>query len=265
MTQIVWIASYPRSGNTWLRFLLGNLLLEKVESSAQIASMLPDIHRFVTGRHLLGPERSFIKTHWAWRADFPLRENTQAVVYLLRHPVDVVKSALNYAGRGAGDLVRDGNPAELDRFARNFVAEFASYGGNGGWYRQGFGTWLENVTSWTETALPFRRHVVRYEALRADPNRELTGIARFLGLPASPERIATAVENSSLDRLGAIEEEELRAEQPGVFYGRQSAKTKEQGFRFIGGEDRRPLELTDAERTLLRERFAPAMEKLGYE
>jgi hypothetical protein len=265
MTQIVWIASYPRSGNTWLRFLLGNLLLEKVESSAQIASTLPDIHRFVTARHLMGPERTYIKTHWAWRADLPLRENTGAAVYLLRHPIDVVQSSLNYAARGTGDFVRDAKPEELDRYARNFVAEFINYGGNGDWYRQGFGTWIENLTSWTATKLPFPVHAVRYEALRADPVRELTGIAHFLGLPATPERIATAVERSSLERLGAIEEEELRAGQPGLFYGSRSAKSKDKGFRFIGGEDRKPLELTEQERVRLAERFAPAMAKLGYD
>jgi hypothetical protein len=265
MTQIVWIASYPRSGNTWLRFLVANLLHANIESSAQLSMMVPDIHRFVTGRHLLGPERSFIKTHWAWRPDFPLRENTQAVVYLLRHPLDVVESALNYAARGAGAFVRDAPAAEIDRFARSFVAEFVDYGGAGSWYRQGFGSWIENVASWTERALPFPRHVVRYEALRDDPPRQLEAIARFAGLPASMDRIAAAVEQSSLERLGAIEEEELKSESPGIFFGQRFQKSSEAGFRFIGGEDRRRLTLTEDERAKLRERFGTAMRQLGYE
>ena len=265
MTQIVWIASYPRSGNTWLRFLLANLFFDRIESSEQVANVLPDIHRFVTGRHLLGPERSFIKTHWAWRPDFPLRENTQAVVYLVRHPIDVVESALNYAAREAGDFIPRAKPAAIDRFARNFVADFVNFGGDGGWYRQGFGMWDENVLSWTETALPFRRHVVRYETLRADPAGQLAAIARFLELPDNQERIASAVERSSRERLARIEEEELKSGTPGFFYGRQSSKTAGAGFRFIGGDDRQRLTLTDEERVKLRERFAPTMAKLGYD
>ena len=265
MTEIVWIASYPRSGNTWLRFLLANLLLPKVERSTQVATTLPDIHRFVTGRHLLGPDRSFIKTHWAWHPSLPLRENTAAVVYLVRHPIDVVQSALNYGALMSGDALRNATPAHIDRFSRDFVGDFVKYGGDAGWYRQGFGTWTENVAGWTEAALPFRRHVVTYEALRTDPQTELATIARFLDLPASAEKVSSAVANCTMERLAALEEEELRMQAPGIFPDRLSTKSTAQGFRFIGGGSGRRLELTAQERSALRERFAPTMAKHGYD
>ena len=265
MTEIVWIASYPRSGNTWLRFLLANLLLPKVERSTQVATTLPDIHRFVTGRHLFGPDRSYIKTHWAWRPDLPLRENTSSVVYLVRHPIDVVTSALNYGALMSGDALRNATPAHIDRFSRDFVGDFVKYGGDAGWYRQGFGTWTENVTGWTEAELPFRRHVVKYEALRAEPQAELAKIARFLNLPVDDRKIAGAVANCTLERLAALEEEELRVQAPGLFQDRLSTKSTAQGFRFIGGGSGRRLALTDLDRSLLRERFAPTMAKHGYD
>lgn len=265
MTQYVWIASYPRSGNTWLRFLIGNLLVERIERSIDVATLIPGIHRFVTGQHLHGPKRSFIKTHWAWRSDFPLRGNTESVVYIQRHPLSVAESVLNYAARGGRHFAYEDADADIDRFARGFMADYIRFGGHSGWYRQGFGTWDENIASWTETALPFRRHIVRYEELQADPARVLTGIAQFLDLPSSPERIAASVANSSIDRLRALEDLELKTEAPGFFYNSQSARTAAAGFNFIGGDNRRQLALTDQERSLLSERFAPTMAKLGYD
>lgn len=265
MTEIVWIASYPRSGNTWLRFLLANLLLQRVERSAQIAKILPDIHRYVTGRDLLGPNRSYIKTHWAWQPNLPLRENTRAVVYLVRHPVDVVESALNYGALTSGEALRDATPEQLQQYSRDFVANFVKHGGDAGWYRQGFGTWEENVAGWTEAELPFERHVVRYEAMRAAPAVELARIARFLDLPVTDERIASAIANCTMERLAALEEEELRMQTPGIFQGRLFAKATNQGFRFVGSENRRRLALTDEERAQLLARFAPTMAKLGYD
>ena len=265
MTQYVWIASYPRSGNTWLRFLVANLLVGKIERSIDVATIIPGIHRFVTGQHLHGPRRSFIKTHWAWRSDFPLRGNTESVVYILRHPLAVAESVLNYAARGGRNFVHDADDEDIDRFARGFMTDYARFGGHSGWYRQGFGTWEENVASWTGTTLPFRRHIVRYEELQADPARVLTGIAQFLDLPSSPERIAAAIANSSIDRLRALEEMELKTEAPGFFYDRNAKSAAAKGFHFVSGDDRRRLALTDQERAQLSERFGPAMAKLGYD
>ncbi len=119
MTQYVWIASYPRSGNTWLRFLIGNLLVERIERSIDVATLIPGIHRFVTGQHLHGPKRSFIKTHWAWRSDFPLRGNTESLLTSTRAAIEEKLALLNdavEAGRRAAERKRaelieiEGNP-----------------------------------------------------------------------------------------------------------------------------------------------------------
>ena len=267
MTKIVWLASYPRSGNTWLRFLIGNLVYGTIETSAQLAYNVPDIHRFINGRHLLGPERVFIKTHWAWQPAFPLREDTEAAIYLIRHPIDVMESALGYGLRGSGRFARDAAPDDLDRYAREFISQYIDYFGDHGWYRQGFGTWPENVASWIDGERPFRRHVVRYEALRADPQAALTAIAGAIGIAADPARIADAVAKSSFERLAEIEEQELASGAPGFFAGRQSSKSKEAGFRFIGrgtDEARMRVAITDGERARALERFGPAMAKYGY-
>ena len=43
-TAVTWLASYPKSGNTWLRFLLYSYYYGSVTVSAQVAERIPDIH-----------------------------------------------------------------------------------------------------------------------------------------------------------------------------------------------------------------------------
>jgi aryl sulfotransferase len=264
MTKIVWIASYPRSGNTWMRFLVGHLLQRRIRNSAELGFIVPDIHRFVTGAHLLGPERSFVKTHWRWQGEFPLRENTAGVIYLIRNPISVMESAVNFALRSATATTPEAAADGIERLARKLAAQFIEQFGLADWQRAGFGNWEENAASWLETDLPFPRLVVRFEDLRADSLSVLRRIADFAGIEAGPKRLETAVRRSSLERLSIIEENESRAGMPGLFAADRNAAASEAGFRFIGS-DEKPVPLTDDERVRAQARFAEAMRRFGYE
>ena len=63
-SRIFWLASYPRSGNTWLRVLLANVLYSDIASSDQVAELVPNIHNGITGNHLMQRRAVIIKTHW---------------------------------------------------------------------------------------------------------------------------------------------------------------------------------------------------------
>lgn len=289
MTKIVWIASYPRSGNTWMRFLVGHLLHRRIENSAQLGFIVPDIHRFVTGQHLLGPAQSFIKTHWRWQDGFPLRENTAGVIYLIRDPLAVMESAIAFALRSAAatqvngtaptgaptnatpnaatdaasNMNGDDAALDLDGRTRALADQFIENFGLADWTRAGFGNWEENAASWIESDLPFRRLVVRFENLRDDPLATMREIADFAGIAVGPVRLETAVRRSSLERLAIIEENEARAGMPGLFAADRNAAATEAGFRFIGGE-KKPVLLSDDERARAQARFAAAMRRFGY-
>ncbi|MDZ4736315.1 MAG: sulfotransferase domain-containing protein [Rhodospirillaceae bacterium] len=263
MTKIVWIASYPRSGNTWMRFLVAHLLHRRIENSAQLGFAVPDIHRFVTGQHLLGPAQSFIKTHWRWQDEFPLRENTERVIYLIRDPLAVMESSISFALRSATATAGENRAPDIERHTRALADQFIDQFGLADWSRAGFGNWEENAASWIETELPFPRLVVRFEDLRADPVATLRAIASFAGIEVGPARLETAVRRSSLERLSVIEENEARAGMPGLFAADRSAGANEAGFHFIGGA-RKPVPLTDDERARAQARFAPAMRRFGY-
>ena len=143
---------------------------------------------------------------------------------------------------------------------------FVDHGGDAVWYREGYGNWEANAASWIESDLPFRRLVVRYEDLRADTLATMRAIAQFAGLASDDAALSGAIERSSMAKLAAMEEREVREGSPGFFYGNRSVHSFERGARFIGGGtvDGRRLAPTDAECARASERFGPAMKRFGY-
>lgn len=266
MAKFIWVASYPRSGNTWLRFLIANLVIKPIESSAELNEVIPGIHRGVRAMHLFGNRTTFIKTHWAWRPDLPLREDVIGAIYILRNPLDVAVSNANYRLLGAGKRLASMSQAEREAFETRLIDEFIAEGGDPTWRRQGMGTWDENVRSWLAKSNPVPRLILRYEDLKADTAKHAADICRFLNLTKTPDEIAQAVERSSLTALRAMEERKIANEAEGFFYDRERAAAVEAGRRFInrGEVGAGAARLTEAQRQAALERFGPTMRIAGY-
>jgi len=267
MAKIVWIASYPRSGNTWVRFLLANLLYRPVASSAELNALIPDIHRGILGGQLYGNRKLLIKTHWRHDDALPLREDTIGVIYILRHPIDVLVSNLEYQSTRNPRLLPQGSEAERKAAAKRWIDDYVREGGDPGLHQHGIGTWTDNLRSWTETALAYPRLVLRYEDIKADPAAAVAKMAAFLGFTPDGARVAEAVGRSSFEALRALEEREIGArEEGGIFYGPALAAGIARGQRFIrrgqsGGQE----SLLDAEqRRAALQRFGPMMARFGY-
>src|ERR1051326_693324 len=74
---IIWIASYPKSGNTWVRFLLANYLAGPIESSAQVEEAVPGYDRAADPRPLIEQRGTlYVKTHFPWGPGHPHAELT---------------------------------------------------------------------------------------------------------------------------------------------------------------------------------------------
>lgn len=242
MGKILWLASYPRSGNTWLRAFLHNLFRNTAEpydinrlrdltlidgearwyrmldprpatelTKEEVAALRPKAHAAMTAAH---PDTVFVKTHNASVDDrgTPMitLEHTVGAIYVVRNPLDVAVSYSHHFGASLEDAVaamnRPGNQSIANQ--ANFVYEL-------------HGSWSEHVESWT--AIPNRAlHVVRYEDMAREPLRTFSGIVAFLGLPAPPARIAGAIERSS---FAVLKQQEMR-------HGfRERSKKSEQFFR----------------------------------
>jgi|SRR5215831_17903519 len=267
MAKFVWIASYPKSGNTWVRFLLANLVLRKVDTSAQVMQQIPDIHDGVAAAHLFGKRTTLIKTHWKYWTGLPLREDTIGAIYLIRNPIDVLESNQNYALQRSGNLRQQATAEEIAKLAERLADDYIADGGHPRFRAFGIGSWEEHVRSWTWSGIDFPRLTVKYEELKADPEGGLTRICRFLQLKRSDEQIRQAVENASEAAMRRLEESEIASRTAGFFYQPRNESGLAAGHRFVG---RSPtgaslFKLSDEQRRRARERFLPLMREFGYE
>jgi hypothetical protein len=220
---ILWLASYPKSGNTWTRTFLHNLfaLLEGRDAEQDINK----IHEFTTwdlsaqayrrymdempseeNRPAIAAARpkvqaaiaaqtngvAIVKTHHALVEDRGFSTINLAVtsgaIYLVRNPLDVAISFAHHAGADIDETI-------LHMGQKGYetpVTEKAVY--------EVYTSWSEHVRSWTRR--PHRAiHVMRYEDMLADPHAAFGKLARHLVLAPTRKQLETAIERSSFERL----------------------------------------------------------------
>src|ERR1700691_3950002 len=98
MSKSVWIASYPKSGNTWVRFLVSHLLFGPLDSAATLNRLVPDIHEL--GAAVEAPSTPVLmKTHFPYSPALPLAMQTAGAIYVVRDPADVMLSNYYYRKR----------------------------------------------------------------------------------------------------------------------------------------------------------------------
>ncbi|MGD0269521.1 MAG: sulfotransferase domain-containing protein [Candidatus Sulfotelmatobacter sp.] len=238
----VFLTSYPRSGNTWMRFLVGNLIHEtEPVTFLKLERLLPDMYIHSDRDMRSMPRPRVIKSHECFDPRY------KRVVYIVRDPRDVAVS--NYHWELKKGSFPDGFP--MQEFVRRWMA--SDY-----WLR--LGCWGDHVASWLSTR---RNHpdflLIRYEDLMARPQPELAKIARLLRIDPTPERLARAVELSSADRMRKLE-----STQGGKWlqtkYTRQDApfvrKASSGGWRAV---------LPNESVALIESTWQAQMSELGYE
>jgi hypothetical protein len=184
------LVSYPRSGNTWTRFLIGSLLHPNLQVTFNnIDSLIPDAGAVSSRALKRTPRPRLIKSHEYFDPRYP------KVIYLVRDPRDVALSLHNFMRKGR--FITDSYPLE------RWVSE---------WFLPGNlhnVSWGEHVATWLATRMNHPGFLlIRYEDLRQDPASELRRIATFLGAPANPQDLAQAIEKSAANRMRELEKAE---------------------------------------------------------
>ena len=181
-----YLVSYPRSGNTWLRSMLVNVIHPEAGVSAAFNGSKFFGVTIRNAFRLRGePSPRLIKSHTWYRDDVP------RAVYLVRDGRDTLVSLYHFK------VTRFGLP---DSFP-----DFYSIYARGGYGQR----WHENVTGWLEAAdrRPGDFLLVRFEKMKKDPVSTLGEVTRFLGVDASEEALRAAVEGASIERLREAERE----------------------------------------------------------
>ncbi|MBV9572721.1 MAG: sulfotransferase domain-containing protein [Acidobacteriales bacterium] len=183
------LVSYPRSGNTWTRFLIANLVYpDRDVSFANIEKLIPDTSSQSSRALKRTPRPRIIKTHQYFDHRYP------KVIYIVRDPRDVVLSNYNFQRKYR--QIEDIYP--LERYVEDFTL--------GRLISSDWGTWGENVASWIFTRGGRDEFLLlRYEDMLENTAAELARIAAFMKLEAGPARLERAVELSSAERMRKLE------------------------------------------------------------
>jgi hypothetical protein len=233
-----YLVAFPRSGVTWLSFLLANLNLllsgdpRRRATLFNISDLIPDIH---VSRNL-GPPATRVPGFRIIKSHSPFHPGYTKVVLLVRHPLHVMASC--YAYRSA-----------LKQFSGSIdeMVEHPSLG---------IKAWVSHTVGWLDNAQPeisFR--LVRHEDLHARPHEHLRELYKVWGFDLDDETIAAAVERSSRNAMVA-DEERYNAGHPALT-----------GFEFVRKrDDREPrLPMSEAMRIRVREAARPVLKRLSYE
>ncbi|MBQ0750268.1 MAG: sulfotransferase domain-containing protein [Roseovarius sp.] len=271
--SIIWLASYPKSGNTWTRLFLANYLM-----NAQEPVPINQAHRFAVGDAVvkmynrvagreIDPQNlslslrlrdgvlrgivannadvNFVKTHNARVAPEKIElipdRYTRSAIYIIRNPLDMVLSYARHYGITQEDAANKiCHPDNGNLPTETSVAQYLS-------------SWDMHVKSWMAYA-PWKRLILRYEDLLDDPETHFAKVLDLVGVPVDKERLQRAIRFCSFDELSRQEEEQGFIERP------------EQSEKFFGKgqKDQWKTDLDPALAEMIRAKMGETMKRYGY-
>ena len=282
--MIIWLASYPKSGNTWIRTFISSIIFSK--DGISNFTNLEKIPQYPMRRHFHNLIENFqsineIKKNWIISQDkinldnkikflkthhvnckigtdsFTNLENTKGVIYIVRDPRNVITSIKNHFSLNSYDE------------AKKFIFDehrWLGFVGNDNKIRDNklptlISSWDINYKSWKNISENFL--LIRYEDLMIDPIKEFTKIVKFLNsilsIQFNKKKIDEAVKTSSFDNLKKLEKSGL--------FGESVADTKsgdKKDFFYLGPENDWKKLLDNNISKEIEQKFQNEMEELKY-
>ncbi len=237
----VYLDSFPRSGNTWFRFLLANAIkhhfnVEREVNFFSIQDIIPDLDVSRTippvGPFGLANVPRIIKTHSRYNPYF------FRTILLVRDPRDVMVSYYHYL-RSYDIIPENMGFSEFIRHPQFGIAE-----------------WVAHTHSWvTSRKIGQIVKVFSFEDMVASPVGQVREIMELFGFSVSPENTKKAVEASSKENMRASEEKH-----------RSTHVVKTQKSRFVRmGEVRKGEVLSGEDKKYIEERTVDICAVLGHD
>jgi hypothetical protein len=222
--MIIWLASYPKSGNTWVRLFLSSLLNnnENLDINDIKISQFPQKFHFdglvndtndlkeTTLNYIVAQDKinldnkiKFFKTHSAnWKAyntSFTSLENTLAVIHIVRDPRNIITSILNHFSK----------ESYLDalQFMNNSTQRIWDNKNENEKFLTLISTWSNHYNSWKK----FKKNnlLISYERLLNEPEKEFTKICNLLNKVASlnfeKDQVFRAIDKCNFSNLQNLE------------------------------------------------------------
>lgn len=224
--SIIWLASYPKSGNTWARIFLANYLANQDKPVP-----INQIYRFGIGDGIMSTYRTvaggdfdiqdhvlslrlrqkvlrgivannadvnFVKTHnicaSAYNVELIPDHLTRSAVYFIRNPLDVTLSFARHFGRTKKEAVKAlGNSNHVTTPDASNVWQY-------------LGSWSDHVQSWTKEK-PYPVLVIRYEDMLEEPEEAFSSLLKHIGIPVEQARLEKAIRFASFEESSKQEDE----------------------------------------------------------
>tara|TARA_B100000780_G_C21049745_1_gene421514 strand:+ start:271 stop:1134 length:864 start_codon:yes stop_codon:yes gene_type:complete len=285
MPMIIWLASYPKSGNTWVRSMISSYYYSTNNFKFSDLKKIPNfsIGDFINNKEVLKnnldvtaqwlntqrlinknyKKTLFFKTHNACVAingnKFTDSNNSLGCIYIVRDPRNVITSYKNFENRPYKEILnimtnREGFLYSNKKFENKFNFkgfEFTS-------------SWADNYNTWVKNKLDIPICLIKYEDLIKDTFGELKKIVNFVAKVQKEKnfkfdslKAQNALENSSFKRLSEMEIKEGFDEIP------EALKIRNKFFNLGEKNDWEKL-LPPSFRQLIEKSFSDEMKELGY-
>ena len=282
--MIIWLASYPKSGNTWIRTFISSIIFSK--DGISNFNNLEKITQYPMRRHFHNLLENFqnineIKKNWIISQDkmnldnkikflkthhvnckigsdsFTNLDNTKGVIYIVRDPRNVITSIKNHFSLNSYDE------------AKKFIFDeyrWLGFVGNDNKIRDNklptlISSWNINYKSWKNMSKNFL--LIRYEDLLMDPDKEFAKIVKFLNsilnIKFNKNIITEAIKTSSFDNLKKLEKLGL--------FGESVADTKsgeKKDFFYLGPKNDWKKLLDQKISKEIEQKFQNEMKELMY-
>lgn len=185
------LVSYPKSGNTWLRFLLAQVMAKQQLDFYTIEKIIPDIYENSDHRLLKIKNPRVLKSHETYCSDYP------RVIYIVRDPRDVAISYY-YWQKKVGMLAKYGADFSLRDYLKHGFLESE---------KMGIISWAKHVDSWVSHVDTLGEHllIIRYEDIEKEPSNVLRQVIDFVDLKVDNVTINNAVNWSQADEMRQAE------------------------------------------------------------
>ena len=287
--MIIWIASYPKSGNTWIRTIISQLIFDqKTDDNSWLLNLHKKIDSYPRPRHFTNThplikkkniytkdetimnwiisqkiinqdkKAKFFKTHNMFcsmevgnkKYSFTNLENTLGVIHVVRDPRNVITSLKNHF------FFKSYNEA-LNMFLdkRSWVGILENE------IPQALGSWEDHYKSWS--LFPKNYILFKYEEILSNPKKQIKRLIKYLEkftpIKCDDEKIDEIIDKTSFENLKTLENE-------GFFLEKSVNKiTKETtNFFFLGPKNNFKELLDEKTRYIIEKKFKKTMKKLGY-
>ena len=261
--MINWVASFPKSGSTFVRLALQGYFMGHVDINGALITEFdsaryyykalspgvieqPELNIYLRPAvllHMIEAKRFsplMVKTHWANVTINGIRacppELSRTAVCIVRDPRDIAPSFAKHVGKNLDETIDDMNQHD------NVLMDHEIHTGT--WVT----TWSNHVESWINEDVPY----VRYEDLRYDPENAFKDVLEAMKIKLNKKKLKRAVELTRLSRLMAQESEQGRF----VEIGKQD--------KFFGQGKGWRKELTDDQVARIERDHGTVMKRLGY-